>query len=136
MTLATLLRPKIAAAFADQCAILHEGLEPFLTFEPKWADFGALELFDDEDEVTIYYGIFTHAHYGCFDEGLTDTEKAEHILTNILADLSEVFADRSEFYAGVGGGGFGPVGSHGKFSLANLPGVRRGLWSRAIGYSK
>jgi hypothetical protein len=41
-------------------ALSDRGL--FLTIPPKWQGFGAITLHDDEDEIMITFGSFTHAH--------------------------------------------------------------------------
>lgn len=132
MKLSLLLRPQIAQRFQAQRPVFHDGLEPFVTFAPKWSGFGTLALYDDMDEVTICYGEFTHVHVGNSDNGLSEDQRGQLIAADVVQALDDTFADRVEFFANERGGGAGPVGSFRDEPIANRPGTRRGVWSCSI----
>jgi hypothetical protein len=61
------------------------------------------------EEITVYFGDFTHAHYGCFEDELSDGCKARLIAEDVVRVLEMVFDDQVEFYSFwgyLGGGGF------------------------------
>lgn len=86
-----------------------EGFTPFLRFKAKCSEFGDIELYDDGDEVTIFFGRFTHSHYGNYEE-IPLEEKELHIAEDVFEALNDTFNDRLEFWGShEGGGGFREV---------------------------
>lgn len=82
----------------------------------------------DEDEVTVFYGDFTHKHFGYYGEN-TDLEiQAQSITTDVIEAMMSVFDDRIEFYKRLGGGGFRVRGSQGQLSKI-LFGENGVVWS-------
>lgn len=61
MRLAALIIPELERRFSSQRLRVLSVPDPFAIFDPVWADFGRLELHDDDDEVTAYFGTFTHS---------------------------------------------------------------------------
>jgi hypothetical protein len=69
-------------------------------------DFGDIEILDEDDELTIYFGKFTHAHF-------QDPSAA-------VDCLRAVFADELEFYGSqTGVGGFRLRGSQSQLATAS-----------------
>ena len=82
----------------------------------------------DEDEVTVFYGDFTHKHFGYFGEN-TDVEiQAKSIASDVIEEMKSVLEDQLEFYKQLGGGGSRARGSQGRLSKA-LFGKNGVVWS-------
>jgi hypothetical protein len=76
----------------------------FLAAHPEVGD---IEVQDDGDELTVTLGRFTHSHFANHDEGITDSERADRIVDDLVLLLEDVFADRIEFFGShETGGGF------------------------------
>ena len=85
---------------------------PFATVPAHHGDFGDIEIYDDGDEATIELGRFTHVHFGCYEKELAEIHKFQNIAEDVTLFLSDVFADKVQFYASGRSGGFGPVGTN------------------------
>lgn len=73
---------------------------------------GKIEVQDDLHELIVFVGDFTHGHFDCYDESLTEEEQHNVIASDVLNFLSDVFEDKVEFYRGEhGGGGWRPAGT-------------------------
>jgi hypothetical protein len=120
---------ELKSAFPDMkmelLSVLSEG-ELFATIPPRWQDFGAITLHDDETEVMIRLGSFTHTHI----QGTADEIAAE-----IVQLLRDTFSDRLVFWAcGVDGmGGIDVKGEEPFWSVDQRPAdLRRAIWSGPI----
>lgn len=83
----------------------QKGIAPFIRFKPKRPDFGVIHLHDDGDEVTIYFGRFTHSHFGNYED-ISPEEKELHIAEDVFETLNDTFNDLYEFWGshdGMGG---------------------------------
>jgi hypothetical protein len=88
----------------------HE--EAAVVFLAAHRDVGDIEIQDDGNELTVTVGKFTHTHFANYDEGISDSERAERIVNDLVAFLEDVFADRVEFFGSHRtGGGFRPRGA-------------------------
>ena len=72
--------------------------------------FGDIEIDDDEWEITVHFGVFTHVHFGNDVDGLPVEQKKKIIVEDVCNYLNDVFMDRVEFFARWWGGGCGPRG--------------------------
>jgi hypothetical protein len=71
------------------------------------AEVGNIEIQDDEYELTVFVGNFTHWHVGCYEEGYSELEKAEYIASRVVEFLSDLFSDKIVMWGShSGGGGF------------------------------
>ncbi len=82
-----------------------ESPDPIVTFDAIHPDFGRLEVADDQFELTIYCGNFTHIHLSNYEKGIPSEERDERIVADLVAFLADVFADRVEFFGSHRGGG-------------------------------
>jgi len=98
---------------------------------PKYPDFGTIEVLDDGEELTLNLGKFTHSHFNNYDDGISDDERADRIVDEVIDFLSEVFADRIEFYGSHSrGGGCRPRGERPRGFLSRcLFGADNFTWS-------
>jgi len=84
---------------------------PFIRIKVTDSDFGAIELYDDGDEVTIFFGRFTHSHFSSYDD-IPLEEKETQIAEDVFAVLMATFDDELEFWGSHDGlGGFQGVDS-------------------------
>ena len=95
------------------CKWRLEGSEtPRLVFPAVSENFGDIEVAEEDDELVIYFGRFTHAHFSYYENDLGQADKVALIASNAFACLADVFADRLEFYgSSSGSGGFRQRGS-------------------------
>ena len=130
-SLSLALRPLVLERFANRNASAYPRLAPFVSFPPVWSDFGDVELHDDLDEVTIYFGTFAHVHVSCFDDQMTAEQQVAQIADRVLTYLDDTFADRLEFWKNRYGGGCMSLGGDPGW-LGVRSATRRGMWSRQI----
>jgi hypothetical protein len=72
---------------------------------------GRIEVQDDGNELIVYVGDFTHGHFSCYDDSLAQDEIEADVVTQVLEFVSDVFADKVEFYRTSYGGGCRPAGT-------------------------
>ena len=77
-------------------------------------DFGNIEILDEDGELTIYFGKFTHAHF-------QDPSTAVICLRAVLADELEFYGSHN------GAGGFRLRGSQAQSQMATAPKAQ--VWS-------
>jgi hypothetical protein len=77
--------------FADRGMRVEANQIVFLAAHP---DVGDLTIVDDGDEATVYVGSITHGHFSCYDEKLSESEKAAVIASDVIGFLESLFADR------------------------------------------
>lgn len=83
-----------------------EERSPFIRIKATETDFGDIELYDDGDEVTIFFGRFTHSHFSNYDDIPLD-EKEAQIAEDVYDVLKSTFDDELEFWGShQGSGGF------------------------------
>lgn len=100
------------------------------TIAPAHHSWTEISVCEDGEEIIIFYGDFTHVHYGCYDDNLPEAIRAQTIAQDICKELSLVFNDQVEFFrvAYFGAGGMRRRGSQGKLSRI-LFGRNGILWS-------
>ena len=91
---------------------------PKVVFPAISESFGDIEVTEEDDELVIYFGRFTHSHFSYYENDLSEREKVDLIASQAIACLAEVFADRLEFYGSSSGSG----GFRQRDSQAPLPG--------------
>jgi len=89
--------------------------ERVVAYPARHEEVGGLEIHDDGDELTIFYGAITHAH---FDD-----------VEDVVAELTELFEDRIVLWAGpIGDGSY-----HISLKDKGTAGRKRFLWSGPLG---
>ncbi len=76
-----------------------------IVIPPIHEEFGNIEIDNDNHEVTLYIGKFTHCHFGCSKEDLSDKEKAEEVAEDVIEFLSDIFDKKVVMYGSHNGGG-------------------------------
>jgi hypothetical protein len=70
-------------------------------------EFGSIEIQDDCNELIVIVGNFTHWHASCYTEDLSEKEKAEEIVDDVINFLHDIFNDKIVIWGShKGGGGF------------------------------
>ena len=115
--------------FPDIQARYDELPAPIVTIQPTHPDFGAIEILDADQEITVTCGNFTHVHLDNYDEGISTQERERRIVARLVSFLADVFSDRMEFWGSHRGmGGCRARGSQGAVSRA-LVGTTAFVWS-------
>jgi len=96
------LFPRLQARFGDRSKKIVGARQ--VVFSAAHAEVGDLIVQDDDDEVTVFLGRFTHCHIGNYDDGLTDVGREERISNEVIRFLEETFADQVEFWGNHRGG--------------------------------
>ena len=78
-----------------------------VVFPAAHSDVGDIEVHDNGDELIVMVGKFTHTHFSNYDQGLSNSERAQRIADDVVAFLKDVFSDRIEFFGThIGAGGW------------------------------
>ena len=65
-----------------------------ISIPPKHDEVGSIDIQDDFDELTVFVGNFTHWHVGCYEEDLTEEQKAESVAEDVAEFLRDMFSDK------------------------------------------
>jgi len=84
---------KMEAEFPEVEFTLDKG-KHLISIAPKHPDVGSIEIQDDDNEITVVVGNFTHWHVGCYEEELSETQKAESIAGDVAEFLQNLFDDK------------------------------------------
>jgi hypothetical protein len=103
--LSDLTKQAVRGNFPDLSVAYGEPPEPIVTIAPSYAEFGTIEIIDDGVELSLNCGNFTHVHMSNYDEGISSDERDRRIVVSLVDFLSDVFADRVEFWGSHRGGG-------------------------------
>jgi hypothetical protein len=105
MLLAHLIK-KLAEYFPNLAWTLSQDSR-VLTIQSPCQEVGSVEIQDDDDELTVFVGNFTHWHVGCYEENFSALDKTEYIATNVAEFLTDLFNDKIVMWGShSGGGGF------------------------------
>jgi hypothetical protein len=97
---------KIESEFSSLHFIVDEDRRT-VSILPIYEEFGSIEIQDYGSELIIFVGNFTHWHASCYEEDLSDMEKAEMIAEDVVEFLHDVFNDKIIMWgSNKGGGGF------------------------------
>jgi hypothetical protein len=103
---------KLERQLPDSRWRLEVSKSPMVVFAAVSERFGDIEVAEEVEELVIYFGRFTHTHFSYYDDDLGEAERIDLIASNAIACLTDVFADRLEFYGiSSGSGGFRQRGS-------------------------
>jgi hypothetical protein len=67
------------------------------------SEVGTLDICDDGDEATIYLGSITHAHLGCYDDTLSEEQRADRVTEDVVSFIRALLADRVVGFRALGG---------------------------------
>jgi hypothetical protein len=66
--------------FADREFAMSDSENPIVVFNAQSADFGSIEVDDDNEELTIHFGEFTHQHFDCWKKDWLEDRKRDFIV--------------------------------------------------------
>lgn len=124
-----LLAPELHRRFPGRGLVMVAGEYPHLRFPGIHPEVGDIDIYDyDGDELTVWYGNFTHCHYG--DHSATSPETVREAVDAVIADLDALFSDRLRMHGShEGGGGILREGDEVWFDESNHP---QYVWSGPI----
>jgi hypothetical protein len=97
-TLSDKLIPKLLACFPDRDLRLHQGNQPVASFPEAHPEVGDLQIYDDEDELTISVGSLTHGHFSPNNYQEPLEKREEDVINRVMEFLDAVFKDQVEFW--------------------------------------
>ena len=72
---------------------------PAVTIPPDCAEVGAIEIYDEDDELTLYLGRFTHTHFSPYNyTGFSEDELVAELVEDTVQFLQDVFSDKVVFW--------------------------------------
>jgi hypothetical protein len=105
LLLQTVIR-KLESEFSSLHFIVDEDSRS-VSIPPIYEAFGCIEIQDYGSELIIFVGNFTHWHVSCYEEDLSDKEKTEIIVEDVVEFLHDVFNDKIIMWgSNQDGGGF------------------------------
>jgi hypothetical protein len=99
------LIPRLRERFPERGLRVADPPDPVATFPAAHPAVGAVTIWDDGDELTVAIGDITHGHFSSYEEGLAAGQRAEQIVSDVIAFLEGLFADRVLLWKSPGGGG-------------------------------
>lgn len=81
--------------------------EKHITIPAKSNEVGDITIYDDAHELTVGVGNFTHWHASCYEETLSEKEKADLIVSEVIDFLTDLFNEKIVMWgSNESGGGF------------------------------
>jgi hypothetical protein len=77
----------------------------FVTIQPAWNDFGSVEILEDQGQLIVNWGRFTHSHIDSYDED--QEEHINEIVDGLRHQIRNVIADKVAFWGQERGGSGG-----------------------------
>lgn len=89
------------------------------SFPSAHEEVGDVTIWDNGDEATVGIGDITHGHFNTYDENLTQEEIVQRVTQEVLAFLTDLFADRVLLWksADGGSGGWRILGDDNRYSI-------------------
>jgi hypothetical protein len=109
-TMSDKLIPKLLACFPGRGLRLHQGQQPVASFPAAHPEVGDLQIYDDDDELTISVGSVTHGHFSPNNYQEPIEKRQEEVINRVMEFLDAVFKDQVEFWSVGKMGGWNPRG--------------------------
>jgi hypothetical protein len=131
--IADYLLPAIKERFPEQPFVFGKAPEPAASLKSPCLAVGGLQICDDGNEITVYLMNATHSHFSCYDEGLSDHEKAQLITSDVIQFLDKLLKDGVVVWRAAGGmaGGCYELGREEKPPVPSML-KSQFVWSREI----
>jgi hypothetical protein len=81
-------------AFPEKAFVYSSSPESVASLPSPCEALGTLQISDDGYEATVYITGATHGHFGCYDDNLSEEQKAAEISSNVVSFLKALFTDR------------------------------------------
>ena len=125
--LSQLLVHALRERFPHRGLVTGERPEPCVVFPGIHIGIRRVAIYDDGEELTVSIDDLTHGHFAEYGEGLSETEKADRIVSSVVEFLDALFADRVVVWGQSNGGGGWYRADFGE--SRGGPGVREFVWS-------
>ena len=134
MYISDILIPNLQQRFADRGVRINSTPTPRVVFPAIHPDVGDIEIHDDEFELTVVAGKFTHAHFSNYDDAISKHERAVRIVDEVVVFLEDLFADRIVLWGShEGSGGWHDAGEYSEFQKDSRGYVWSGPLSKSGG---
>jgi hypothetical protein len=115
-----LLIPAIKQSFPDLPFSFSQSSDPVAKLQPSFAGIGTLGIYCDEGEATVDITEVTHGHFNSFDASLTQEQRDQQIVEDVISFLRALFADQVLLFRTTGRGNRG-VGGWFRLDLSPKP---------------
>jgi hypothetical protein len=120
------LIPVLLARFSDRGICLHHGKQPVASFPAAHPEVGDLQIYDDEEELTVSVGQLTHGHFAPRNDQQPLEKREEEVVGRVIEFLDAVFDDRIAFWSSGKAGGWYP---RAEVPVVRRPSARTYTWS-------
>ena len=127
------LLPALQSKFPNRDFRTDDSQNAIGTFPCAHEEVGDVTIWDDGDEATVGIGDITHGHFNPYDENLTQEEVENRITQEVVAFLTDLFADRVLLWKSPdgGSGGWRILGDDGRYSIMDSNNLTY-LWSGPV----
>ncbi|MBP6750176.1 MAG: hypothetical protein KA144_11090 [Xanthomonadaceae bacterium] len=80
-----------------------------VVFVDKSGGFGDIEIYADDGELTVFFGRFTHSHFGCYRRGATQDDAYDEAASDVIDTLRKTFSGELLFFGNASAGGYEPA---------------------------
>jgi hypothetical protein len=104
--LSSLLLPVLRERFPGRGLVEGKPPDPCAVFPGSHPGIRGVSIYDDGEELTVSIDDLTHGHFAAYDPGLSDSDRDQQIVAEVVEFLEALFADRVAVWgqANVGGG--------------------------------
>jgi hypothetical protein len=89
---------ELQTRYPDTGFVTDANNNPFAILQNNCKEIGALEIYNDGDEVTISIREITHSHFNPYNEALSDSDRDNWIFEEVFDFLDALFDMRILFY--------------------------------------
>lgn len=106
MELSEILIRALRARFPERGLQTGQRPEPVAVFPGLHPGIEAVSIYDDGGELTVSIDPLTHGHFGEYADGMSERERLERVVANVIEFLDALFADQVVVWGqwNVGGG--------------------------------
>src|SRR5438094_4933911 len=124
------LLPALLANFPNRGFRTDDAPNAIGVFPAAHEKVGDVTIWDDGNEATIGVGDITHGHFNPYDDTLTEQQTAERVTSDVVAFLTDLFADRVLLWKSPdgGSGGWRILGHDNRYSIMDADDLTY-LWS-------
>ncbi len=88
------LTRRLKEEFPGRAFVFSDAPGLVVTIAPDCPDVGAIEIYDEDDELTVKIGRFTHTHFSPYNyTGFSDDELIVELVEGTISFLRDIFSD-------------------------------------------
>lgn len=104
MSISTHLEQLLSKSLINSvCALSGAPPHPIIRIALPCSPNDTLEIVDDGDEATVIFGAYTHSHFGCYVDGLSQDQCHLEIAKNLIEFVTDVVSDRVLIWKSIDG---------------------------------